>query len=105
MASDFLEMAGFEVRFLGANVPTAHLVHMVREQTPDLLALSVTMTYHLPALRAAVDQVRSAFPQLRIAVGGLAFNWVPGLENDLNVSFHGRDARELVASACRLLGV
>jgi methanogenic corrinoid protein MtbC1 len=105
MASDFLEMAGFDVRFLGANVPTSHLVHMLREQKPDLLALSVTMTYHLPALRAALDQVRALFPQLRIAVGGLAFSWTPGLENDLNVSFHGRDARELVAAACRTLGV
>lgn len=105
VASDFLEMAGFDVRFLGANVPTPHLVRMVREQTPDLLALSVTMTYHLPALRAAVDQVRAASPQLRIAVGGLAFSWTQGLESDLNVSFHGKDARELVASTCRLLGV
>lgn len=105
VASDFLEMAGFDVRFLGANVPTSHLVRMVREQTPDLLALSVTMTYHLPALRAAVTQVREAAPQLPIAVGGLAFSWVPGLEKELNVTFHGKDARELVASACRTLGV
>ncbi|WP_224240368.1 cobalamin B12-binding domain-containing protein [Hyalangium gracile] len=105
MASDFLEMAGFDVRFLGANVPTDHLERMVREQTPDLLALSVTMTYHLPALRAAVDRVRAVAPRLHIAVGGLAFTWASGVENDLNVSFHGRDARELVAAACRILGV
>jgi methanogenic corrinoid protein MtbC1 len=105
MASDFLEMAGFDVRFLGANVPTAHLMRMVREQTPHLLALSVTMTYHLPALRSAVKEVRTVFPRLHIAVGGLAFSWAPGLESDLNVSFHGRDARELVAASCRILGV
>jgi methanogenic corrinoid protein MtbC1 len=104
MASDFLEMAGFGVRFLGANVPTSHLVRMVREQTPDLLALSVTMTYHLPALRSALEQVRAAAPRLPIAVGGLAFNWAPGLEKELNATSHGKDARELVASACRILG-
>lgn len=105
MASDFLEMAGFDVRFLGANVPTAHLARMVREQVPDLLALSVTMTYHLPALRAAVEAVRPVVPSLPIAVGGLAFSWAPGLDQELNVSFHGKDARELVAAACRTLGV
>ncbi len=105
MASDFLEMAGFDVRFLGANVPTSHLARMVREQTPHLLALSVTMTYHLPSLRTAVDQIRALCPRLPIAVGGLAFTWAPGLAEELNVSFHGRDARELVASACRTLGV
>ncbi|EAU68140.1 cobalamin B12-binding domain-containing protein [Stigmatella aurantiaca] len=105
MAADFLEMAGFDVRFLGANVPSHHLVRMIREQTPDLLALSVTMTYHLPALRTAVAAVREAVPRLPIAVGGLAFNWAPGLEQELGVSFFGKDARELVASACRALGV
>ncbi|WP_225409041.1 cobalamin B12-binding domain-containing protein [Stigmatella hybrida] len=105
MAADFLEMAGFDVRFLGANVPSHHLVRMVREQTPDLLALSVTMTYHLPALRDAVAVVREAVPKLPIAVGGLAFSWVPGLEKELDVAFFGKDARELVASACKTLGV
>ncbi|MDY7226353.1 cobalamin B12-binding domain-containing protein [Hyalangium rubrum] len=105
MASDFLEMAGFDVRFLGANVPTDHLVRMVREQRPDLLALSVSMTYHLPALRLAVAAVHAVAPRLPIAVGGLAFTWAPGLEKELDISFHGRDARELVASACRTLGV
>ena len=105
MASDFLEMAGFDVRFLGANVPHEHLARMVREVRPDLLALSVTMTYHLPQLREAVRHARQALPGLPIAVGGLAFRWAPELEKDLDISFFGKDARELVASACRTLGV
>ncbi len=105
MASDFLEMAGFDVRFLGANVPPEHLARMVREVRPDLLALSVTMTYHLPQLREAVKHARQALPGLPIAVGGLAFRWAPELEKDLDITFFGRDARELVASACRTLGV
>ncbi|WP_240359215.1 cobalamin B12-binding domain-containing protein [Pyxidicoccus trucidator] len=105
MASDFLEMAGFDVRFLGANVPPEHLARMVRDVRPDLLALSVTMTYHLPQLREAVKHARAAAPGVPIAVGGLAFRWAPDLEQDLGVSFFGKDARELVASACRTLGV
>ncbi len=105
MASDFLEMAGFDVRFLGANLPPEHLARLVAEVRPDLLALSVTMSYHLPALRRAVEHVRAAVPGVPIAVGGLAFRWAPGLEAELDVSFFGKDARELVASACRTLGV
>jgi methanogenic corrinoid protein MtbC1 len=105
VGSDFLEMAGFDVRFLGANVPTDSLVRMVREHPPDLLALSVTMTYHLPALRDALARVRAVAPRLPLAVGGLAFSWAPGLERELDVSFFGRDARELVSAACQTLGV
>lgn len=105
MASDFLEMAGFDVRFLGANVPTEHLVREVREAKPDLLAFSVTMTYHLPALRKAVAAVREVAPAVPMAVGGLAFTWVPGVEAELGVPFFGKDARELVAAACRMFEV
>jgi len=105
MASDFLEMAGFEVRFLGANVPTEHLVREVRESKPDLLALSVTMSYHVPALRKAVAAVREVAPGLPMAVGGLAFTWAPGLEAELGVPFFGKDARALVAAACKMFEV
>lgn len=105
MASDFLEMAGFDVRFLGANVPVEHLVREVVASRPDLLALSVTMTYHVPALRKAVAAVREVSPMLPMAVGGLAFTWMPGLEADLGVPFFGKDARELVAAACKMFEV
>lgn len=105
MASDFLEMAGFDVYFLGANVPTEHLASMVREEKPDLVVLSVAITYHLPALKAAVARLRQEHPRLPIAVGGGALSWAPELERGLDVAYCGKDARELVAAACRLLGV
>ena len=88
--------------FLGANVPTEHLVREVLAMKHDLLALAVTMTYHLPALRAAVRAVRAAAPLQPMAVGGLAFSWAPGVEAELGVPFFGQDAREFVASVCRM---
>lgn len=105
MASDFLEAAGFGVHFLGASVPLEHLVRQLREEPPHLLALSATMSFHLPALRAAVKGVRAALPGLPVAVGGWALEWSPGLAEELGVTFVGRDARELVRLARQTLGV
>ena len=105
MASDFLEMAGFDVDFLGANVPTDHLLSYVRDARPDLLCLSATLSFHVPALQDAVARVRAQDATLPIAVGGLAFEWAGGLQEKLGVTFYGKDARELVAGACRELGV
>jgi methanogenic corrinoid protein MtbC1 len=105
MASDFLEMAGFDVCFLGANVPTYSLLRMVGELRPDVVALSVTITYHLPALKGAITALREVNPTLPILVGGGAFTWGLPLEKELDVAFIGKDARELVAAACRLTGV
>jgi methanogenic corrinoid protein MtbC1 len=105
IASDFLEMAGFDVEFLGANVPTDSLVKWVEDARPDLLCLSATMSFHLPALTEAIERVRTLLPALPIAVGGHAFEWARGLEQRLGVTFYGKDAKALVAGACQELHV
>ncbi len=72
VASDFFEMAGFDVRYLGANVPTTSLVEMVRGERPDLVALSIAVADHAPALEEAVGRLRHDFDGLDIVAGGSA---------------------------------
>ena len=106
MTADFFEMAGFGVRYLGADVPTDSLVAMAREDPPDLLVLSVTMSFHLDTLRDAVRRLRETLGhRSRLAVGGHAFTWAPGLESRLGADVYGRDARESVGLARRVLGL
>jgi methanogenic corrinoid protein MtbC1 len=74
VAADHLEMSGYDVQYLGANVPTDDLVTMVRANPPDLLALSASMPSHLPAVRDAVTRVCQATGNgVPIALGGRAF--------------------------------
>jgi methanogenic corrinoid protein MtbC1 len=106
ITADFFEMAGFDVRYLGANVPTDTLAAMVRAEQPDLLVASVTMSFHLESLRQAVLRSREAVgDKLRLAVGGLAFTWAPGLVDELAADVYGRDAVESVAAARRVLAI
>lgn len=58
MVSDFYEMAGYSLRFLGANVEAERLSAILREDPPDLLGLSVTMTFNLVSLRVTADRAR-----------------------------------------------
>ena len=58
LVSDLLEIHGFDIRFLGANVPHEDLVALVREERPALIGLSVTMSFNLPSLREAVSRLR-----------------------------------------------
>ena len=105
LVADALDMAGFEVRYLGASVPCKHLLAMVDAHRPDLLVLSVTMTFNVPALREAARSVREKHPSLPLAVGGSAFAWHPGLAAEVGANLEGNDATELVEKARRLLGV
>lgn len=105
LVADALDLAGFEVRYLGASVPHESLVAMLDEGAPDLLVLSVTMTFNVPALREAARRVRARHPTLPIAVGGGACSWHAGLAAEVGASLAGSDAAELVEKAQRLLGV
>lgn len=104
ICADVLELHGFAVRFLGANVPTDCLVGFVERTRPDLVALSVTLPIHLPAVRAAVAALRgrSTTP---LAVGGCALDLPGGCDGFEGVAIFGGDALELLRSARSLLGV
>jgi MerR family transcriptional regulator, light-induced transcriptional regulator len=102
MGADFLEMAGFEVRLLGANVPTGQVVEAARDA--DVVGLSASMSFHAPALEAAVRGLRRARGDgLPILVGGNLAGEAPGLLEALGVDAFGASADELVAQCRRCL--
>ena len=65
LVADALDLAGFDVRFVGANVPTDSLLEMIAFDKPDLVALSATMSFHGPSMRAAVARTASRLPPRR----------------------------------------
>lgn len=106
MCAEFLEAAGFDVRFFGAGVPTASLIHMLERKTPDLLGLSVTVDANVGRLRAAVLRIHARFGErLPIAIGGQAVNAEPSLAEQLGVLAPGEDAREATRTLLELLAV
>ena len=98
MVADMFEYSGWDSIYLGAAVPVEAVENAVREHAPALVALSVTMPQHLPLCRSAVEQLRKTCPQVRIAVGGLAFEHTDIWKN-WDVDIYTKDAKELVTWA------
>ena len=105
LVADELDLAGFDVRFLGASVPLEALMSFIAREDPDLLVISATMAFHADSVRAAVLRVKSLMPGLPIAIGGQVCEWVEPLGRELAVEISGCDASELVRSARQLLHV
>lgn len=104
VAADFFEMSGYDVRFLGANVPVESLAAMVAETCADIVVLSVVMTFNLPGLREAVRAIRSAHgASPRIIVGGPAIESAPGLADELGIDLWGVSITDALAAARTLL--
>jgi cobalamin-dependent methionine synthase I len=94
-------VACVDVRFLGANVPTKDLVAMMDARAPDLVGLSGTMSFHVPALVSTIDALRGLrgadFP---ILIGGSVLSFAPHLEGSSESIVTGADADQRV-DRCR----
>jgi len=70
MAADLLEDSGYQVAYLGADVPTEAVLQAVRTLSPDLLGLSATMSESAQRLEDVVEIVREEHPRLPLLLGG-----------------------------------
>lgn len=73
MVSDIFEMKGWEVMFLGANTPKQDLVNYIKMTKPNMVALSLSIYFHLPTLEETIGLIRNDFQNLPIIIGGQAF--------------------------------
>ena len=70
MAADVLELGGYEVDYLGGDVPLDALMSAVDSRGPDLVGLSNTRASDVSSLEAAVSALREAFADTPILLGG-----------------------------------
>jgi 5-methyltetrahydrofolate--homocysteine methyltransferase len=67
-----LEGGGYEIIDLGVNVPAPQFVNKVREQQPDIVALSALLTTTMPAMKKTVEALTQAGlrSRVKVIVGG-----------------------------------
>jgi methanogenic corrinoid protein MtbC1 len=105
MVADAYQLAGWQVQYLGANVPTSAIIQQVAEWRPDLVGLSVSFAQQLRVVKDIVAQSHARFGAARpaVIVGGLAINRLPELARLVDADAWSADARAAVASGERLI--
>lgn len=75
MVADLFELNGWNTNYLGSNLPTSEIIQFAKEFKPDIIALSITMPYHLSLLTSVVKSIREDpdLSDIKIIVGGLPF--------------------------------
>lgn len=107
MVADLFELEGWDVYYLGANVPTEDVVSMVNERRADLLAISVTLNTHVPYARELIQAVRASpiGSHIKIMVGGQPINRSPTISRAIGADTTASDAREAIKRAKELFGI
>lgn len=73
MVADTFDFMGWNTHFIGANVPLNDLIRFLEDKKPDLVALSVSIYFHMPVIKKTVKEINKRIPGLRIILGGQAF--------------------------------
>lgn len=103
MVCDLLALDGFKTHYLGADMPTAAMVDYCWMHEARVLAISASITPHLAQVRSAISRVRAdrRCKDLKIVVGGRAFNGVEGLWRIVGADAWAPDAKSAVAEIRR----
>lgn len=99
IVADVFENNGWDSIYLGAAVPVDYMLKAIRENEPDLVALSVTMPQHLIDCAELVKAIKKEFPEQKIAVGGRAFASTNEIWKQWPADFYAENALELLAKA------
>lgn len=94
MLADFMEMEGWDITYLGANTPKEELLAILKQHKPFMVALSVATLFNLEHAQQTIEMIK-ADPETRnmkIMVGGLAFNSMPLLWLDVGADGYAADA-------------
>jgi MerR family transcriptional regulator, light-induced transcriptional regulator len=107
IVADFFEMDGWTAYFTGANTPVESLISTVREKKPDVLAISVTMTSHIPVVHYLVRSIRGdpRTENVKILVGGYPFHIAPILWKQIGAEAYASDPEQAVATMNRLVEI
>lgn len=103
--ADFLTVDGWEVDFLGADVPTDHLVPFAKARGAHLVCVSCSLTPLIPVATKLVQELRKINPAPKVLIGGAAFTLNPELAVQVNADAYTPDPQQAVTLARQVCGI
>ena len=103
--ADFLSVDGWEVDFLGADVPTDHLVPFSKARGAHLVCVSCSLTGLVPVAAKLVQELKKLNPAPKVIVGGATFIMNPELAEQVKADAFAADPQTAVISARQVCGL
>ncbi len=100
IVSDFFEMEGWDVMYLGSNMPKASFIHSVQSFQPHILCFSYTMDWHYFELKNWMQAAKDALNEPgQFVVGGYGVNLRSSELNAMGVKLYEGDISKVLSDA------
>ena len=100
MIAYLLELEGFDVTYLGSNVPVLSIIKAIEIKKPDIIAISVTMPYHIEAAKNTIAALKGHFGSNspRIILGGGAFRECRDAWRETGADYYGAGLDDVISA-------
>lgn len=101
MIADALEYDGWDIQFVGSNVPLDELINYINEINPLFVGLSLTMAFNTEQLVETIETIREKCnnKKLKIMAGGLIINETKSLSTLLKADAYPKNVKEAIEIA------
>jgi MerR family transcriptional regulator, light-induced transcriptional regulator len=105
MVADSFQLAGWELQYLGADVPTPSLLRQIAEWAPDLVGLSLSFAQQLRVVKDVIAQLSARFgpARPRVIIGGIVINRFDRLVDVVGADGYSVDAQAAIGAANQLI--
>jgi methanogenic corrinoid protein MtbC1 len=102
LVADAMEANGWNVRFLGTNLPHSSVLATIEEISADILCISTTIVANLPSVVDLVQAVRGQLNRHvpKIVLGGAAYRSATQFAQDIGAAEVITDLRQALAMYC-----
>lgn len=99
MISEMLEIEGFEVMFLGSNVPVQSLIDGIELRKPEFIAISTTLEYNIDSSKNMIFTIKNYFGKKspKILIGGAAFKNLKNPCDFTGADYYCREYKDIKA--------
>jgi len=105
LVTTFLIANGFDIVFLGINIPSSLFVEKAKELKPDLILLSALLTTTMPNQKEVIDSLKEAGirENVKVIVGGapVSQDWA----EQIGADGYGGNANAAVEVVKKLMGI
>jgi len=91
MLADMFRQAGWQVLYLGADIPPADWVALAVRYQADVVAISMGHERHTTTAAALTAELHRALPAVTVLVGGAAFDHDPALWRAIGADMYDAD--------------
>lgn len=97
MISDILDIEGWNVIYLGCNVPVQSVVKAINIEKPKFIAISITLEYHIDSAIYMISAIKNHFGKNSpiIILGGSAFSNYAKVCEKTGADYYARDIDDI----------